>query len=85
MYQTSEERDEFKKANTSLLLVNPNYHVLPITVPWFDVQHPSKLLTHFIVGALFMYDDKRGSYVNDRIPVVGAPFVTSSLTLNSNF
>jgi hypothetical protein len=36
-----------------------------ITVPVFDVQDPSKLLTHFIVGAaLFMFDNKSGSYVN---------------------
>jgi hypothetical protein len=45
--------------------VNPNYHVLAITVPVFDVQDPSKLLTHFIVGAaLIMFDNKRGSYIN---------------------
>jgi hypothetical protein len=64
-YQTtSEERHAFKTNNASLL-VNPNYHVLEITVPVFDVQDPSKLLTHFIVGAdLFMFDNKRGSYVN---------------------
>jgi hypothetical protein len=63
-YQTSEERHAFKK-NIALLLVNPNYHVLAITVPVFDVQDPSMLLTHFIVGAaLFMSDNKRGSYIN---------------------
>jgi hypothetical protein len=63
-YQTSEERHAFKTNNASLL-VNPNYHVLAITVPVFDVQYPSKLLTHFIVGAaLFMFDNKRGSYIN---------------------
>jgi hypothetical protein len=63
-YQTSEERHAFKTNNASLL-VNPNYHVLTITVPVFDVQDPSKLLTHFIVGAaLFMFDNKRGSYFN---------------------
>jgi hypothetical protein len=61
-YQTSEERHTFKTNNASLL-VNPNYHVLAITVPVFDVQDPSKLLTHFIVGAaLFMFDNK--SYIN---------------------
>jgi hypothetical protein len=63
-YQTSEERHAFK-TNIASLLVNPNYHVLAITVPVFDVQDPSKLLTHFIVGAaLFMFDNKRGSYIN---------------------
>jgi hypothetical protein len=63
-YQTSEEKHAFK-TNIASLLVNPNYHVLAITVPLFDVQDPSKLLTHFIVGAaLFMYDNKRGSYIN---------------------
>jgi hypothetical protein len=63
-YQTSEERHAFK-TNKASLLVNPNYHVLAITVPVFDVQDPIKLLTHFIVGAaLFMFDNKRGSYVN---------------------
>jgi hypothetical protein len=64
-YQTSEERHAFKTNNASLL-VNPNYyHVLAITVPVFDVQDPSKLPTHFIVGtALFMFDNKRGSYIN---------------------
>jgi hypothetical protein len=63
-YQTSEERHSFK-ANIASLLVNPNYHVLAITVPVFDVQDPSKILTHFIVGAaLFMFDNKRGSYIN---------------------
>jgi hypothetical protein len=62
-YQTSEERHVLK-TNIASLLVNPNYHVLAITVPVFDVQDPSKLLTHFIVGsALFMFDNKRGSYV----------------------
>jgi hypothetical protein len=31
----------------------------------FDVQDPSKLLTHFIVGAaLFIFDNKSGSYIN---------------------
>jgi hypothetical protein len=45
--------------------VNPNYYVLAITVPVFDVQDPSKLLAHFIVGAaLFMFDNKRGSYIS---------------------
>jgi hypothetical protein len=63
-YQTSGERHSFK-TNIASLLVNPNYHVLVITVPVFDVQDPSKLLTHFIVGAaLFMFDNKRGSYIN---------------------
>jgi hypothetical protein len=64
-YQTSEERHAFK-TNIALLLVNPNYHVWAITVPVFDVQDPSKLLsTHFIVGAaLFMFDNKSGSYIN---------------------
>jgi hypothetical protein len=63
-YQTSEERHAFKTNNASLL-VNPNYHVLAITVPVFDVQDPSKLLTHFIVvAALFMFDNKRGSNIN---------------------
>jgi hypothetical protein len=38
---------------------------LAITVPVFDVQDPSKLLTHFIVGAaLFIFDNKCGSYIN---------------------
>jgi hypothetical protein len=38
---------------------------LAITVPVFDLQDPSKLLTHFIVGAaLFMFDNKYGSYIN---------------------
>jgi hypothetical protein len=38
---------------------------LAITFLLFDVQDPSKLLTHFIVGvALFMFDNKRGSYIN---------------------
>jgi hypothetical protein len=63
-YQTSEERQAFKTNNASLLL-NPNYHLLAITVPVFDVQDTSKLLTHFIVGAaLFIFDNKRGSYIN---------------------
>jgi hypothetical protein len=63
-YQTSEEKHAFRTKMASLL-VNPNYHVLLITVPVFDVQDPSKLLTHYIVGAvLFMFDNKRGSYVN---------------------
>jgi hypothetical protein len=63
-YQTSGERHAFK-TNIASLLVNPNYHVLAITVPVFDIQDPSKLLTHFIVGAaLFMFDNKRGSYIN---------------------
>jgi hypothetical protein len=44
-YQTLEERHAFK-TNIALLLVSPNYHVLVITVPVFDVQDPSKLLTH---------------------------------------
>jgi hypothetical protein len=64
MYQNSEERHAFK-TNIASLLVNPKYHVLAITVPMFDAQDPSKLLTHFIVGAaLFMFDNKRGSYIN---------------------
>jgi hypothetical protein len=63
-YQTSGERHSFK-TNIASLLVNHNYHVLAITVPVFDVQDPSKLLTHFIVGAaLFMFDKKCGSYIN---------------------
>jgi hypothetical protein len=63
-YQTSGERHAFK-TNIALLLLNPNYHVLAITIPVFDVQDPSNLLTHFIVGAaLFMFDNKRGSYIN---------------------
>jgi hypothetical protein len=63
-YQTSEEKHAFK-TNIASLLVNPNYHVLAITVPVFDVKDLSKLLTHFIVGAaLFMFDNKRGSYIN---------------------
>jgi hypothetical protein len=63
-YQTSEGRHAFKTNNASLL-VNPNYHILVITIPVFDVQDPSKFLTHFIVGAaLFMFDNKRGSYIN---------------------
>jgi hypothetical protein len=64
-YQTSGERHSFK-TNIASLLVNPNYHVLVINVPVFDVQDPSKLLTHFIVGAaLIMFDNnKRGSYIN---------------------
>ncbi len=63
-YQTSEEKQSFK-TKTAALLVNPNYHVLAITVPVFDVQDPSKLLTHFIVGAaLFMFDNKRGSFIS---------------------
>jgi hypothetical protein len=63
-YQTSGERQSFK-TNIASLLVNPNYHVLAITIPVFDVQYPSKLLTHYIVGAaLFMFDNKRGSYIN---------------------
>jgi hypothetical protein len=63
-YQASEEKHAFK-TNIASLLVNPNYHILAITVPVFDVQDPSKLLTHFIVGAaLFMFDNKCGSYIN---------------------
>jgi hypothetical protein len=63
-YQTTEERHAFK-TNIASSLVNPNYHVLAITVPVFDVQDPSKLLTHFIVdAALFMFDNKSGSYIN---------------------
>jgi hypothetical protein len=63
-YQTLEERHAFKTNNASLLVI-PNYPVLAITVPVFDVQDPSKLLTHFIVGAaLFMFDNKRGSSIN---------------------
>jgi hypothetical protein len=63
-YQTSGESHAFKTNNASLP-VNPNYHVLAITVPVFDVQDPSKLLTHFIVGAaLFMFDNKRGRNIN---------------------
>jgi hypothetical protein len=63
-YPTSGEKQSFK-ANTAALLVNPHYHILAITVPVFDVQYPSNLLTHFIVGAaLFMFDIKRGSYIN---------------------
>jgi hypothetical protein len=38
---------------------------LAITVPVFDVQDPSKLLPHItVVAALFMFDNKRGSYIN---------------------
>jgi hypothetical protein len=36
-YQTSEERHVFK-TNIASLLVNPNYHVLAITVSVFDVK-----------------------------------------------
>jgi hypothetical protein len=60
-YQTSEEKQSFK-ANIASLLVNPNYHVLAITVPVFDVQDPSQLLTHFIVGAVRMTTFKPALY-----------------------
>jgi hypothetical protein len=43
----------------------PKLPHLAITVPVSGVQDPSKLVNHFILGAaLFMFDNKRGSYVN---------------------
>jgi hypothetical protein len=64
MFQTSDARDDFKKSNTSLMANQHYLYLWAITVPSFDVQDPSKL-NQFIVGAaLFMYDNKRESFVN---------------------
>jgi hypothetical protein len=63
IYPNSEARAKAKKRFASLLS-SQCYQVLAITAPMFDVDDPT-MLSHFIVGAaLYMLDNKYGTFIN---------------------
>ena len=81
-FPTSAEKDAFFHSTTALLK-NPHYVVMAITVPTFLSDEPSQL-THFIIAAaLYVYDNKHGSYIS----LIGTTDVgdTSVCTLSDKF
>jgi hypothetical protein len=61
-YDSAGLKDEFKTSVTSLL-DNPLYYVLAITVPLYKPDEDE--LHHYIIAAaLYMYDNKNGTYIS---------------------